>query len=87
MYRETGEKVARRKAQGCICVDMECASCAAVAQFRGKDVLQFFYAADNLGAEAWDQRSLSNSAMLVEKDRVALLALEAAARIHQAVKE
>lgn len=85
MYRETREKVARRKAQGCICVDMECASCAAVAQFRGKDVLHFFYAADNLDAEEWDQRSLSNSAMLEEKDRVALLALEAAARIHQTI--
>lgn len=81
MYRETREKVARRKAQGCICVDMECASCAAVAQFRGKDVLQFFYAADNLDAEEWDARSLSNNAMLEEKDRIALLALEAAVRI------
>lgn len=85
MYRETREKVARRKAQGCICVDMECASCAAAAQFRGKDVLQFFYAADNLDAEEWDQRSLSNFAKLDEKDSVALLALEAAVRIHHTI--
>lgn len=83
MYRETREKAARRKAQGCICVDMECASCAAAAQFRGKGVLQFFYAADNLDAEEWDQRSVSNNAMLEEKDKVALLALEAAVRIEQ----
>jgi len=86
MYRETREKVARRKARGCICVDMECASCAAVAQFRGRDVLQFFYAADNLDAEEWDQRSLSNNAMLEEKDRIALLALEAAVRISSTTK-
>lgn len=86
MYRETREKVARRKAQGCICVDMECASCGAVAQFRGRDVLQFFYAADNLDAEEWDPRSLSNHALLEEKDRIALLALEAAVRIHNATK-
>lgn len=83
MYRETREKTARRKGAGCVCVDMECASCAAVAQFRGKDVLQFFYAADNLDAEVWDERSLSNNARMEEKDAVALLALEAAVRILQ----
>lgn len=81
MYRETREKVARRKERGCICVDMECSACGAVAQFRGRDVLQFFYAADNLDAEEWDARSLSNHALLEEKDRIALLALEAAVRI------
>lgn len=64
-----------------MCVDMECASCAAVAQFRGKEVLQFFYAADNLDSEEWDARSLSNNAMVEEKDRIALLALELAVRI------
>lgn len=81
MYRETREKVLRRKAQGCICVDMECASCAALAQFRGKEVLQFFYAADNLDGAEWDPRSLSSNAMVEEKDKIALLALEAAVRI------
>ncbi|MBQ3156132.1 MAG: nucleoside phosphorylase [Clostridia bacterium] len=81
MYRETREKTARRKASGCICVDMECASVAAAAQFRGKEVLHFFYAADNLDSVEWDERSLSNDANLEEKDRVALLALEAARRI------
>jgi len=81
MYRETREKTARRKASGCICVDMECASVAAVAQFRGKEALHFFYAADNLDAEEWDERSLSNFANLDAKDRVAAIALEAARRI------
>ncbi len=81
MYRETREKTARRKAAGCVCVDMECASVAAVAQFRGKEALQFFYAADNLDAAEWDERSLSNFANLEEKDRIAMIALEAARRI------
>lgn len=84
MYRETREKIARRKAAGCICVDMECASVAAVAQFRQKEVLQFFYAADNLDAAAWEMRSLSNHDKLDEKDRIALIALEAARRITMA---
>jgi len=81
MYRETREKTARRKAAGCVCVDMECASVAAVAQFRGKEALHFFYAADNLDSAEWDERSLSNFANLDEKDRIAMIALEAARRI------
>ena len=81
MYRETREKTARRKGAGCVCVDMECASVAAVARFRGKEALHFFYAADNLDAEEWDERSLSNNANLTEKDRIAAVALEAARRI------
>ena len=81
MYRETREKTARRKAAGCVCVDMECASVAAVAQFRKKEALHFFYAADNLDGAEWDARSLSNFANLDEKDRIALIALEAARRI------
>lgn len=81
MYRETREKTARRKAAGCVCVDMECASVAAVAQFRGKEALHFFYAADNLDGEKWDKRSLGNDENLLAKDRIALLAMEMAARM------
>ena len=81
MYRETREKTARRKAAGCVCVDMECASVAAVARFRGREALHFFYAADNLDSEEWDERSLSNHANVEAKDRIAAIALEAARRI------
>lgn len=80
-YRETPEKVKRRKEQGCICVDMECSADAAVAKFREKDLVQFFYAADNLDSEKWDVRSLSNHSRLEEKDRIAMIALELATRI------
>ena len=63
-YRETVKKVERRKAMGCVAVDMECASVAAVTQFRNKQVMQFFYAADVVSQEEWDKRSLSNHASL-----------------------
>lgn len=76
IYRETKNKIAKRKEMGCICVDMECSAVAALAQFRGKDVFQFFYAADNLDGENWDIRSLSNLEKLSEKDKVALLAMD-----------
>lgn len=80
-YRETAQKVAARKSAGCICVDMECAAIAAFAQFRGVDLLHFFYAADNLAAADWQSRSLSNVAALDKKDAVANLALAAALAI------
>lgn len=82
-YRETPDKVAARRAAGCVCVDMECSALAALAQFRGKEIFQFFYAGDNLDAETWDQRSLSKHALLEEKDRVAQLAISLALRIAQ----
>ncbi len=77
-YRETRDKVTRRKEAGCIAVDMECSSVTALANFRGKEVFHFFYAADNLDHEEWDSRSLSNDANLEEKDRIAALAMEMA---------
>lgn len=83
IYRETAAKAAARKAMGCICVDMECSAVAALAAFRQKDILQFFYAADNLDNEEWDARSLSNHAMLPEKDRIAGLAMDIAVRIYE----
>ena len=59
----------------------EAAGLSAWAKFRGKTLLHFFYAADNLDSEAWDPRSLSHHALLDEKDKIALLAAEAAIRI------
>lgn len=80
-YRETREKVNRRRSQGCVCVEMEAAAIAAVAQFRQKEAFVFFYAGDNLDHDTWDKRSLSANSKMEEKDRVALLALELARRI------
>ena len=81
IYRETKDKVKARKEQGCICVDMECSADAAVAKFRDKDLIQFFYAADNLDNEDYDKRSLSNEDKIEEKDKIAVIALELAIRI------
>lgn len=80
-YRETAEKIARRKAAGCVCVDMECAAVAALAQFRGKEVFQFFHASDALNGETWEEWSLSHSANMTGKDKAAELALELAVKI------
>jgi len=57
-YRETRATVERRRAAGCVAVEMECSALAAVAAWRGVDVYQFLYAADSLAADAWDARIL-----------------------------
>ena len=80
-YRETVDKVRRRKAQGAICVEMECAGMQAVADFRGVDFFQFFYAGDNLDHSQWQPRSLSGHVRLDDKSKIALLAFELAAKL------
>ena len=80
-YRETRAKVAARKAMGAICVEMECAAMQAMCDFRGVEFFQFLYAGDNLDHSNWDPRSLSGTAKLDEKEKIALLAFELASRI------
>ena len=58
LYRETSEKVAKRKSQGAIVVDMECSAMAAFASFRDIEFGQIFYGADDLSQEKYDVRSL-----------------------------
>lgn len=57
-YRETQEKVDRRIAQGAIAVDMEVASLATVAAFRGIDYGAAVYLADTLHSDEWDATEL-----------------------------
>lgn len=81
VYRETREKVKRRKEMGAICVEMECAAMQALCSHRNVEFFQFFYAGDNLDHSQWDPRSLSGSARLEDKEKIALLAFELAHRI------
>jgi uridine phosphorylase len=55
-FRETGAKVARRRDQGCITVEMEASAMFAAAAFRGVVYGQLLYAGDDVSAEAWDHR-------------------------------
>jgi uridine phosphorylase len=57
IYRETREKVARRRAEGCITVEMEAAALLAVAQFRKIRFGQLLYAGDSLAGDEWDHRN------------------------------
>ena len=56
-YRETAEKVAYRKEEGCAVVEMECATLAAVAQLRGAVWGELLFTADSLAdLDNYDQR-------------------------------
>lgn len=56
-YRETAEKVAYRKEEGCAVVEMECSALAAVAQLRGVVWGQLLFTADSLAdLENYDSR-------------------------------
>ncbi|MBQ9162800.1 MAG: nucleoside phosphorylase [Clostridia bacterium] len=58
-YRETRRNMERRRAEGCIAVEMELSACQAVADFRGCELYAFLYRADNLDSETWDKGILS----------------------------
>lgn len=80
-YRETRAKVDARKQMGAICVEMECAAMQAMCDLRGVEFFQFLYAGDNLDHSNWDPRSLSGTARLDDKQKLALLAFELACKI------
>ena len=85
-YRETPQKVAARKKQGAICVEMECAAMQALCDFRGVEFFQFLYAGDNLDHSGWDPRSLAGHVRLEDKEKIALLAFELACRMEEEEK-
>lgn len=79
-YRETRGNMEKRKADGCIAVDMECASAMAVGQFRGIPVYQFFYADDCLDGDTWDPRTLG-ARLASSHEKYLRVALEIAAKL------
>ena len=55
-YRETANKIARRREEGCLTVEMESAALMAVAQFRKVIFGQALYGGDDLSGIEWDNR-------------------------------
>ena len=56
IFRETPDRIARRKAEGAKIVEMEQAGCIAVAQFRGFGYGALIYGGDDLSGEEWSSR-------------------------------
>ena len=61
IYRETVNNKNMRKAEGCICVEMECAGLQAICNFRGLDLYQFFFGGDLLGDINWSRGKLGTN--------------------------
>ena len=62
-FRETKEKVAYRKSEGCAVVEMECAALAACASLRGVTWGMILYTADSLAVvEKYDMRNWGGNA-------------------------
>lgn len=73
-FRETRAMIDRRIGQGCAAVEMECASWASWAKFRGVRFGQILFTADSLAGEVYDPRDFG-----VDSHEVALrMAIDAA---------
>lgn len=57
IFRETPDRIARRKEEGAKIVEMEQAGCLAVAQFRGFDYGALIYGGDDVSQDEWSNRS------------------------------
>ena len=80
IYRETIPVIGERRSEGCLAVEMECASMMAAARYRGIPFIQFLYGADSLSADGWEIRDLAAyGADAAEK--YMLLAFECALRM------
>lgn len=78
-FRETRGKVARRRQEGCITVEMEASALLAVSRFRGIRLGQLLYAGDTLAGETWDHREWVTAHGV--REQVFWLAVEAALRL------
>lgn len=60
-FRETRARIERRRAEGCVAVEMEAASLAAVSRFRGVQHGHLLYSGDSLHGAEWSERSWTTS--------------------------
>jgi uridine phosphorylase len=79
-YRETPDMITYRKEEGCQVVEMECATLAAVAQFRGVKFGQLLYSGDILvDYDNYDERDWVGNC--TARETLFSLAMEAAVKV------
>ena len=67
VYRETKGKIAKRKAEGCLTVEMECSALLAVAKYRNVAFGQYLLAGDDVSGDEWDPRDVFDKSPVHEK--------------------
>jgi purine-nucleoside phosphorylase len=78
IYRETRGNMEKRKAEGCIAVEMECAGAQAVCDFRNLEFYNFLFSGDLLDSPEWDRRILGNEGERTHQLKGFYMALELA---------
>jgi len=78
-YRETPGKIERRRAEGCLTVEMEAASLFALARFRGVTLGQVLYAGDDVSGSEWDRRGWQDRRPV--REQLFWIAVEACLRL------
>ena len=73
LYRETREMVRRRKAEGCIAVEMELAGVQAVCDFHGFELYDFLVTGDVVDQPDYTPEGLTEANHSVDKFDVALM--------------
>lgn len=79
IYRETPQKVALRRSEGCLTVEMEAAAFFAIAQFRKVIFGQILYAGDDVSGIEWDPREFFKRGPI--REQVLWLSIEACLRL------
>jgi len=79
IYRETVGKVARRREEGCLTVEMEAAALFAVARFRDVPLGQILYGGDDVSGATWDSRHWDKSTTV--REQVLWLGIDACLRL------
>ena len=78
-YRETPGRIASRRDEECLVVEMEAAALLAVAHFRGVPLVQVVYGGDDLSGVSWDHRDWTTQHDI--RDNLVRLAAGAALRL------
>ena len=68
VHRETRGNFEKRKADGCISVEMECAAIQAMCDYRELNAYFFFTCGDLLDAPKWDERMKKNQVKHTQHD-------------------
>lgn len=67
IYRETPERIQKRREEGALAVEMEASAFFAVAQFRKVIFGQMLYGGDDVSGDVWDSRSWDKETGIREK--------------------
>ncbi len=81
IYRETRGNMEKRKAEGCIAVEMESAAVQAVCNFNNFEFYNFLISDDLLDSPEWDRRILGVEGKCAHQIKSFYMALELALRI------